>query len=598
MKIIKRDPDKGYMDNWLWAPKKWINTEALMSSLSFAFSDSYTGEQKILYLWRDSPHHLGIPRMVWKPGQLTFEVVDCRPQSFLHVPFKSKIKLDHRNALVDGKNMLTPTGDNVQHLSIAALQAAMGGVLQLACGKGKTCIALEHIARNQVPAIVVVDNTNLLYQWEREINALLEIPGGIGYFMGGHDDWRGKGIVLATYHTLGGRADSLPEDFRRYFGAAYYDEGHHASAPLFSRGVSAIYGRRYSLTATPERDDGQHIIADLHIGPVLHKDLRPMMKPQIFFYWTGLELDVTHPDVQRGCYDVNGELHLSKIKSYLGRWRERMWLLLHKVLDATKHKRKVLLLSDSVEEVVNLLAMWTRGPHTQLCSELPFPTLADINETLEPLTLEDKRAKEIKKNIKNIWTLVNKGGVDFKMHGAEVRVTKGSVRLAKLQEYMESWQRYLVYQKLLAEERRRQRVFLKELLDESTTAGVMTFGVDPRTRQRYLDERDVVFAITKYGKEGLDCEMLDTVLVSSIFSSKNGLQQLNGRPTRPKPGKKMPTIVLFVDAIGQMRGMEQKLMRHLRQWPHEEGGPYEFELINYPKVTACKTSTLEEAFGR
>ena len=127
MKIIKRDPDKGYMDNWLWAPKKWINTEALMSSLSFAFSDSYTGEQKILYLWRDSPHHLGIPRMVWKPGQLTFEVVDCRPQSFLHVPFKSKIKLDHRNVLVDGKNMLTPTGDNVQHLSIAALQAAYDG---------------------------------------------------------------------------------------------------------------------------------------------------------------------------------------------------------------------------------------------------------------------------------------------------------------------------------------------------------------------------------------------------------------------------------------------------------------------------------------
>lgn len=582
MKIVKRDPDKGYIDNWLWVPKRWTNTNALMSSLSLVFNDSYTGTQKVLYLWKEAPHHILVPRMLWSPGQLPYEVVDCRPQTFAHVEFKSRIRLDHRLSEAEGKPLLMPTGDDVQHLSIAAMQAAMGGVLQLACGKGKTVIALEHIARNKVPALIVVDNTNLLYQWEQEIAALLEVPGGVGHLMSGHEDWEGRGIVLATYQTLGARADVLSEGFRRYFGAAYYDEGHHASAPVFSRGVSIIHGRRYSLTATPERDDGQHIIADFHIGPVLHKDLRPTMKPNIYFYWTGMELDLTNPEVTRACLDVNGELHLSRIKNYFGRWRDRMWLMMNQVVDAVNSGRKILLLSDSVDEVVNLMTMWTRGPHAALYSDIPFPTPADVGEELLPYAMDTKDAEKAKKWLEKRWQAVEAGN----------RVNEDRVN-----EEMLRWQQYLVHRKLLAEFGRRQREFLKSLIDEPSGAGFMTYGVPPAQRRKFLDERSVVFSITKYGKEGLDCPELDTVLVSHLFSSKNVLQQLKGRPTRPRPGKKVPIIVFFVDAIGQMRGMEQKLMCHLRQWPHEEGGPYEFNLINYPKVTACPVSTLKQAFG-
>jgi len=577
MQVVRRDPDKGYIDGWLWVPKRFTNPNAVMSALSFQFTDSYTGEQKVLFLWKEAAHHMVVPRMVWTPGQLPYEVVDCRPQAFKHVDFKSKIKLDHRP---DEAGVLMPSGDDVQRISIAAMQAAMGGVLQLACGKGKTVIALEHIARNKVPALVVVDNTNLLYQWKREIETLLDVPGGIGFLMSGKDDWEGRGIVLATYQTLGARGERITEACRRYFGGVYFDEGHHVSAPVFSRGVHVFYGKRYSLTATPERDDGWHIIADMHIGPVLHKDLRPMMKPNIYFFWTGLELDLTDPRVQRGCYDVNGELHLSKIKSYLGTWRDRMWLLMNKTIMAVQAGRKTLLLSDSKDEVINLMAMWTRGPHTPLISDIPYPTTSEVGETLLPYALDSKEAKKLMKKLESIW----KG--------------KEACYEARLNELMMKWTQYLVYKKLEALHRKRRRAYLDKLIDEPSSAGLMTQGVKPEVRQRFLDERAVVFAITKYGKEGLDCEELDTVLVSSLFSSKNGLQQLKGRPTRPKPGKKTPTIVLFVDGIGQMRGMEQKLMRHLRQWPHEEGGPYEFELINYPKVTSCKTKSLIEAFGR
>jgi hypothetical protein len=258
-----------------------------------------------------------------------------------------------------------------------------------------------------------------------------------------------------------------------------------------------------------------------------------------------------------------------------------MWLLMNTSIEAVQLGRKVLLLSDSVDEVINLMAMWTHGPHTPLINDIPFPTLVDVGEELQPLELDDKEAQNLKTYIEACWA----AGIS-------------SNSLSQINDAMLMWQQHLVHKKLEADHRRRRRSSLTKLSGEPSLAGVMTYGVAPEIRQRFLDERNVVFAITKYGKEGLNCQELDTVLVSSLFSSKNGLQQLKGRPTRPKPGKKMPTIVFFIDSIGQMRGMEQKLMRHLRQWPHEEGGPYDFELINYPKVTSCKTSTLIEAFGR
>jgi hypothetical protein len=69
-----------------------------------------------------------------------------------------------------------------------------------------------------------------------------------------------------------------------------------------------------------------------------------------------------------------------------------------------------------------------------------------------------------------------------------------------------------------------------------------------------------------------------------------------GRPTRPKAGKK-PIVGFYVDNIGHCHGMAQKLQKHLREWPHEESGPFDYELIGYPKVKAC-TTTLKTAFGQ
>ena len=253
MKVVQRSPDKGYLDSWLWVPKHLINVTATQSALSFLFTDSYTGQQKVLSLWKETTHHLLLPRAYWDVGSLPCEVVDCRPRSYVEVDFKSRIKLDHRPGL---NGQLSPTGDNVQQLSVNAMVMSMGGVLQLACGKGKTVVALEKIALGRVPSLVVIDNTNLLEQWVDDVKDFIDVPGGVGIIGGGKFDWK-KGLVLATYQTLAQRADDMPEEIRRWFGQVFWDEAHHINAPTFSKTAELFYGQRYALTATPRRDDGR-----------------------------------------------------------------------------------------------------------------------------------------------------------------------------------------------------------------------------------------------------------------------------------------------------------------------------------------------------
>lgn len=578
MKIVRRDPDKGYIDSWLWVPKAYINVNATMSALNFVFTDGYTGNQKVLSLWRETPHHLLVPRAFWDPATLPFEVIDCRPMKYAHVEFKSRVLLDHRLAIVDGEKKLMPTGDNVQQLSISAMNAAMGGVLQLACGTGKTVVALEKIARGKVPALILLDNMNLLKQWADDIEEFLEVPGGVGELSAGKYEWK-KGIVLATYQTVAARADEMTEEMRRWFGQIFWDEAHHVNAPVFSKSADLFYGQRYALTATPRRDDGLHIICDFHIGRVLHRDLRQAMKPRIFFKWTGLKLDLTNPVVSDAVLDKNKEVHLSKVTSFFGRWRDRLWMTMQDAIDAAQAGRKVLVLSNSIDEVVNLLTMWVRGPHADLYSDIPDPTPQEVGSTCAPLELTLKEGVKLSRELERmeLYAAMNKASPTV---------------LADLQLRKEQYDTYLKIQRELE---KRQRAFLKLLINEPSTAGVMTFGVPAAVRQAYVKDKQVIFAITKYGKEGLDCPDLDTVIVSTPFSSKNSMQQLMGRPTRPKPGKKTPLVILYEDEVGQMIGMCQKLRKHLRAWPHEEGGPFEFEMLGH-KGSSCNL-TLKQVFG-
>lgn len=573
MQFIRKDPARGYIDTRLWIPKKLVNVEGVKNALTFELYDKDV--VRYLTLWEETEHHVVVPRAFWKYSDFQCEVVDCRPQSYKKTGIKSRIKLDH---VFEG-GVLKPTGKTVQREALAALMESTGGTLQLGCGKGKSVIALELAAHMQVPTLIVVDNTHLLLQWQQEIERHLKVPGGVGLIQGPVKDWN-KGIVMATYQTLAMWAADMPEEARLHFGLVIWDEGHHVNAPVFSLSASLFYGKRISLSATPKRQDGMHVICQHHVGPIIYKDVRHDLIPKIFFRWTGLELDKNDPTVAFQTNDVTGELHLGKLAVFFGQWRKRLIeVVLPEVEAACKEGRKVLVLSNSVDEVINLMTLWTMGPDARLYTDIPIPTKDELGLDVEPegLTPKDRRLSE--NTIREIYR-----NLDAHPHMPPVQRELLERKLEEHKAKIASDNAYKKVQKVL---RTRQRQFLKSLLEKDSKAGLFTEAVKPAVRHRMLKERRVIFAIMKYGKEGLDDKDLDTVIMSQPVSDRNTIQQVMGRPTRRKEGKR-PVLVVLEDNIGPLISQCVTLRKHFKQWPADEGGPFKYELLGHPSVLRMK----------
>lgn len=578
MQLIVRRPDTGYLDANLWVPKGACQVEGVKRALTFQFFD----QQKVtlLTLWRETEHHIVVPREFWDPKDFAFPVVDLRPRQFAKVDIRSKVQLDH--LFEDGK--LSPSGKTVQRDAMALLLKARGGVLQLACGLGKTVVALDYIARRGVPAIIILDTSELMRQWKEEIETHLEIPGGVGLIKGKTRDWK-KGVVLATYTSLADWAPTMPEEVRRWFGTAVWDEAHHVAAPKFSRSADLFYGVRLGLTATPDRDDGYHVVYNFHIGPIIYKNLTQDLRPRIIFQYTGLSLDENDPKVQAAARDKNGELHIGKIAAHIGSWPQRIDFVLNHVRMALQHNRKVLFLSKSVDALVNLVAAW--NGQSSLITDIPFPLAEEVGESVPPAELEKGRDKKL---IGDMHACIKKIA-QFTAAGDAAKAQHEMQKKANIEYTLEA---HRVYKKCETLFKKKRTAFLKTLLEQPSDAGLMIFKVKASERAKMLRERRVTFAVAKYGREGLNERSLDTVMVNEPLSSRNALQQLLGRILRMKAGKQGPMAVFFEDDIGPFIGMCKKLRKHLNEWPTDEGGPFDFEIAGRPQQRRASPSWKNE----
>lgn len=124
--ISIRDPNKAYKDNWLWVPKKIVSVNMLKRSLTVEVGNQ---EHK---LWRETDHHLGVPRERLTPKEVNCEIVDLTPKTYKKVGIKSLITLDAV------KPHLTRQRDAYQDM-----MSARGGVLNLACVGGDTVLSLN-----------------------------------------------------------------------------------------------------------------------------------------------------------------------------------------------------------------------------------------------------------------------------------------------------------------------------------------------------------------------------------------------------------------------------------------------------------------------
>lgn len=569
MKSIRKRPDKAYLGLDLWVPKEGLNVEGVKNALRFPYTVGQ-GEVRTLELFREATNHIMVPREFWRYDEhFNFEVVDLRPRTYKKVGFKSRIKLDHE--FKGGK--LYPTGQTYQQEALESLLRARGGTLELACGKGKTIIALQFIASRNVPALILVDNTQLLEQWQKSIQANLDIPGGIGIIQGDKFDWK-KGLVIGTYQTVAKRVSEKKwtDQIARWFGTLVGDEGHHINAPTFSLASNCTYGYRLILSATPYREDGLHVIAHFHMGSTVYRDLKQELKPEIYFYWTGFRLDMNDPATVAGTHTIGGKLSISKLAVWFGRCRTRLDFILGRVRERVKEGRKVLVLSNSVDELVNLLAVWNGAP--DLYSSVPYPEPIDVGEEIPGEKLDTEELERIQKRYQEVLNVLNA------KHLGEVKKKTTLQEKDDIELVLKMHEVGCKIEKLWNE---RQTEYRKQLLAMPSDAGLMIRKVDVKDRMRMLREKQVTFAIMKYGKEGLDEPTIDTVIACEPMSSRNTLQQVMGRALRKEEKKKAPIFEVMEDDIGPMIGMCKKMRGHLRHWSVDDGGPFTYTFVGYPE---------------
>jgi len=340
--------DEAFSSASMWVPNSAVkNKEMFLRAARIRTENSRTGEVKTISLAHREMYHLVVARHLfseeeWEQrlGNWTIPALELCWES---VDFGSKI---------------TPR-DAAQKEAWEAFAAADHGVLNLACGKGKTVLALNKIADRGVPAIVIVNNAGLMEQWKDRASEFLQLrEEDIGIVQGPKAEWD-KPLVLAMIHSLANHASrGLDLDIRTRFGTVIFDEVHHLSAAKFSLTADLFLGNRFGLTATPRREDGLEDVYYAHIGGIFHSDLVGDLSAKIFF----VKLVTDTPVNESILRDRTGEFSAPKMYHYLAMQEDRNRKILKLVTNALSKGRKILALGHSKAHPELLNKMFLDNP--------------------------------------------------------------------------------------------------------------------------------------------------------------------------------------------------------------------------------------------
>jgi len=536
MRILVRDPNKGYLDNWFWIPKKEINVPIMKNGLTIKVKEG-KNEENYVYLFRETDNHLLVARGMYDESEAySFDIIDATPELSPQIRITSKIELDYLNR-----------NDTTQRDAFESL--TRDGILCLACGKGKTIIALHYIATIGAPALVLVPDTQLLEQWKAQAlkNLCLE-PKDIGELKSATRVWD-RPLVLGTYHTVAAMSDSMPEQMRRHFRTVIWDEGHHVGAETFSKTAYSFYGRRLILSATPVRNDGRDLIYRNHIGPVIHKNLKQRMSPQVILLNSGCVLDPNDEKVAQEICDKSNNFHYVKLAIHLGRNIPRIRKIVDVIRVEAAQQRDILVLSYSTEELFNIYSI--------LCNQAMYKD--ETNVRPKDVGFEDVAHTEEIDNyeeLKQIYDTRREPGLYAILRGHEAHIA------------------------VIKRKKQLRRQFIAKAL---TVAGRNDIGfvieeVKAAGRKAAISKR-VILAVAKYGKEAFDKDSLSTVImcepVVEETAGEGSLAQVIGRVLRAHPTKPAPRVIAIKDQAPLISGLFAKMKRALKNWPEDQGGPFE-----------------------
>lgn len=330
--VANLDPRTAYLGDDLYIPKAGcaIPMSILRVRLTFQISD--TEERSLL---EETDTHWVLPRYALPAHELKKWGVQPQviiPRAYPTCVWRPKVSTTLRDAS--------------QVAAWAALQQSDSGILSLACGKGKTVMALMYAAWRGVPTLVVAPQNAILENWVLELEERFE--GAKHAHASKKDPWPLTDVCFITVARLAKacKDGAVPYEFWRHYGLVIFDECHHLSAAFFVHAVHGVSGHRLGLSATTRRSDRLQAIFTAHIGPVFYEDLTQELSPHVYV----VELDTVLTDEERAdTLDSTGMVHMGRLRAVLGKNVERNDRIL-RIVRAHREKGRIgFVLTHSVE---------------------------------------------------------------------------------------------------------------------------------------------------------------------------------------------------------------------------------------------------------
>lgn len=256
-------------------------------------------------IYRESPNKLYLPRYFaldhfGPPTTSKLTDYERRPMNF------AGSLRDYQQVIVD-KYMNHVSKPNVG-----------GGLLEVPCGRGKTCCALYIAAQLSVKTLVIVHKEFLLNQWVERIQQFIP-QAKIGRLQGQVLDIEDKDIVIAMLQSLSMK--EYPDSVFQPFGLTIVDEVHHISSEVFSRALcNVVTEYTLGLSATMQRKDGLSKVFKMFLGEIAYRE---KAKTNDTVLVRGISYDVEDPVFNEVQIDYRGNPKYSTMISTLCNYHRR-----------------------------------------------------------------------------------------------------------------------------------------------------------------------------------------------------------------------------------------------------------------------------------
>ena len=203
-----------------------------------------------------------------------------------------------------------------------------GGLIELACGMGKTVIGLNIISRLRKKTLIIVHKEFLMNQWIERIEQFLP-EAKVGKIQGSKIDSDEKDIVIGMLQSLSMK--EYESSVFDSFGLTIIDEVHHISSEVFSNSLFKIVTKyMLGLSATMNRKDGTTRVFKMFLGPILFKGKR---EEQFDVEVRGIEYQARDEQFNEVATDFRGNVAFSTMISKLCSYNRRSEFILEVLED-------------------------------------------------------------------------------------------------------------------------------------------------------------------------------------------------------------------------------------------------------------------------